>query len=114
MKVYINQLNAHAKEEQARREAALEAQANAAAAATRGKLVALDERVARLLASIPLEVQGEGLSILALQARLRARGRGHSRCHVGELGEAMRRLGFRRRRGWRRGATGFKALWFPR
>jgi hypothetical protein len=73
----------------------------------------LDVRLARLIAAIPMEVQREGLSLLALQAQLRARGRGHSRCHVGELGEALRRLGFRRERRWRN-ETGFRALWCPK
>ena len=62
----------------------------------------------RLLATIPREVQGEGRSLLALQKALRRRWRGN--CHAGELGVALRKLGFTRRRRWRGGAE-FKALW---
>jgi len=51
---------------------------------------------------------------MTLQAQLRARGRGHSRCHVGELGDAPRRLGFRRGRRWRGDGKAFQALWFPK
>ena len=45
------------------------------------------------------------------QVQLRARGRGHARCHVGELGRALRAAGYERRRQWR-GDAGFQALWF--
>ena len=41
-------------------------------------------------------MQREGLSLAALQASLRGRRRGN--CHPGELGAALRRLGFARRR----------------
>ena len=89
-----------------------EEQAAAEATASRERLKPLNERLARLLATIPPEVQAEGLSLWTLQGQLRARGSGHSRCHAGELGEAMRRLGFERRRNWRGGAGGFRALWY--
>jgi len=113
LKAYIDQLNRAVDTENRRREVQRAAQAEAAANAAREMLSPLEVRVARLLAEMPPEVKGEGLSLLALQNRLRGRGRGHSRCHVGELGDAMRRLGFRRERRWRRGMDGFKALWFP-
>ena len=111
MKAYLNTLTAQLDAERIRREAAKLAQAEAATHAAREKLVPLDERLARLLATIPAEVQREGLPIEALQAQLRARGRGHSRCHVGELGEALRRLGFYRERRW--SGNSFRALWYP-
>jgi hypothetical protein len=62
------------------------------------------------MATIPIEVQREGLSIAALQASLRGRRRGN--CHPGELGAALRRLGFERRRNWGAGADGFRAVWY--
>jgi hypothetical protein len=40
------------------------------------------ERLTRLLATIPIEVQRKGLSLAALQASLRGRRRG--RCHPGD------------------------------
>jgi hypothetical protein len=95
---------------EARRRAARERQAEEANAA-RERLTPLDDRLARLLATIPVEVQREGLSLASLQIRLR--GRGHDRCHIGELGGALRRAGFQRRRNWRKSADGFRALWFP-
>lgn len=113
MKAYLNALMNELDVQRIRREEAQKAQVSAAASAARDRLAPLDDRLARLLASIAVEVQREGLSITALQAQLRARGRGHSRCHVGELGEALRRLGFYRERRWRSSEHGFCALWFP-
>ena len=59
-------------------------------------------------ATIPIEVQREGLSLAALPASLRGRRRGN--CHPGELGAALRRFGFQRQRDWS-GADGFLAVW---
>jgi hypothetical protein len=79
-----------------------------AAEAARSRLAPLEERLARCLSSIPIEVQREGLSLPALQASLRGRHRGN--CHPGELGRALRKLGFRRERRWR-SDIGFAAVW---
>jgi hypothetical protein len=104
---YIAQLNAAvAVEAQARREEKERAEAQAA----RERLTPLEDRLARLLTTIPIEVQREGLSLASLQASLRGRWRGN--VHPGELGTALRKLGFSRERRWRGGA-GFSALWFP-
>jgi hypothetical protein len=69
---------------------------------------ALKDRLAGPVATIPIDVQREGLSLASLQASLRGRSRGN--CHPGELGAALRRLGFVRRRDWR-GVDGFRAIW---
>jgi hypothetical protein len=74
----------------------------------RERLTPLEDRLSRLLGTIPVEIQREGLSLAALQTSLRGRWRGA--CHPGELGTALRRLGFERRRGWKKG-SGFSALW---
>jgi len=106
MSLYIKTLNAVvAAAAQARREE----QERSAAQAARDRLTPLEDRLSRLLATIPWEVQGEGLSLPTLQAALRGRWRGN--CHPGDLGAALRKLGFTRRRRWRGGA-GFRALWF--
>src|SRR3954454_471023 len=97
------------------RSAAQRAQAQAAergrasTLAARERLTPLEDRVARLLDAIPFELQSEGLSLSALQAALRGRWRGA--CHPRELGTALRKLGFIRKRRWR-GADGFQALWY--
>ena len=82
--------------------------ARAEAEAARVRLTPLEDRLARLLATIPVEVQREGLSLSSPQASLRGRRRGN--CHPSELGAAMRRLGFERRRNWRGGDV-FRAVW---
>jgi len=78
----------------------------------RVRLTPLEDRLARLLATIPVEVRRQGLSLSSLQASLRGRARGS--CHPGELGNAMRKLKYVRRRNWRGDAGGFRALWYPK
>jgi hypothetical protein len=73
------------------------------------RLTPLEDRLRRLLTNIPIEAQREGLSLIALQQQLRARGRGRI-CHVGELGLALRRLGFERVRRWSNSRE-FGAVW---
>ncbi len=51
---------------------------------TRERLTPLDERLARLLATIPIEVRHEGLSLATLQPSLRGRWRGN--CPRASLG----------------------------
>lgn len=104
MSAYIAQLNAAIAVEQAQREERELANTKAA----RERLTPLDERLARLLATIPVEVQREGISLSSLQVSLRGRWRGS--CHPGELGTALRKLGFKRERRWH-GAAGFQAVW---
>lgn len=104
MVAYIAQLNAELAAAQAdrinKRRENLEA--------ARERLRPLDERLAAVLRDIPAELQAEGLSLAALKERLRGRWRGN--CHPGELGTALRRLGFTRERRWRDG-EGFRAVW---
>ena len=63
---------------------------------------------ANALRRIPIEVQREGLSLASLQASLRGRWRGL--CHPGELGTALRTLGFKRKRRWY-DDSGFQSVW---
>ena len=106
MNSYIRHLNAMLEEE-----AALAAKRNLETTmAARARLTPLEDRLARLLKSIPMELQREGLSLASIQSSLQGRWRGN--CHPGELGTALRRLGFQRKRQWR-GDEGFKALWVP-
>jgi hypothetical protein len=105
---YAATLKKRAEENRAKHQAERDEKARAEAEAARVRLTPLDARLARLLDTIPPEVQREGLSLAALQTSLRGRRRGN--CHPGELGAALRRLGFVRRRDWR-GADGFRAVW---
>lgn len=74
------------------------------------RLTPLEERLAKLLATIPTEIKSQGLSLPAIRTMLAGKWRG--RCHPGELGVALRRLGFKRRRNWSDGSQSFCALWF--
>ena len=107
MRAYIRQLRSEVHAEEATR-----AEKSAASIEeTRERLSPLDNRLWWILASIPTEVQREGLSLLELQRSLLGRRRGS--CHPGELGSALRRLGFVRHRRWT-DTDGFKAVWLPR
>ena len=107
-KHYIAQLNAAAEANRAKEQARREERARAEAHAARERLTPIHERLAKLLATIPIVVQREGLSLTTLQTSLRGRWRGNA--HPGEVGRALRRLGFERRRTWR-GNDGFRAIW---
>ena len=105
---WMSQLIAGTEARRAKQQAMREERASVEAKAARERLTPINERLTRLLATIPIEVQREGLSLAALQVSLRGRRRGN--CHPGELGAALRRLGFERRRDWR-GVDGFRAIW---
>jgi hypothetical protein len=81
------------------------------AQAWRDRLTPLEVRLEKILAEIPSEVQAEGLSLHTLQQFVTGRWRGNA--HPGELGAALRHLGWHRTRQWRGDETGFRALWFP-
>ena len=110
MKSYLNELNAQVEEQRGRLASVKQDQAAAAG----GRLTLLDARLKCLLDTIPPEVQTEGLSIVALQVMLRPRGQVRSCCNVGQLADALRRLGFVRERRWRDGQSSFRALWRKR
>jgi hypothetical protein len=108
MSAYVNDLKAMVAADEARRAQQERAEAEAMRAAARERLTPLEERLARVLATIPLELQREGLSLTSLQASLRGRWRGSA--HPSELGAALRKLGFTRQRRWADEA-GFRAAW---
>jgi hypothetical protein len=105
----VTKLNEIAEARRTEGQARREEQASAEAKAARERLTPLDERLGRLLATIPPQLLAEGLSLSSLQASLRGRWRGN--CHPGELAAALRRRGFERKRNWRSNAGGFRATW---
>lgn len=107
MSAYVMELNRQLAKDTARQDREDEAKR---AAEARDRLTPLEDRLARLLATIPMDVQLEGLSLPALQTALRGRWRGS--CHPGELGAALRKLGYVRKRSWS-SEEGFAALWYP-
>lgn len=112
MSFYIRQLQAEAEAAQRRRADETISKVSAEAEAARERMTPLADRLRHLLATVPAEVQREGLSLPTLAAMLRGRrGRG---CSAGELGTALRGMGWHRVRGWRGGEdSGFSALWYP-
>ena len=108
MKTYITALNASVEREREQREQ----RARETVQQARERLAPVEDRLSRLLAAIPREVQSGGLSLPALRSALRGRWRGSA--HPGDVGRAMRKLGFVRRRDWRGGEHEFRALWFPK
>jgi hypothetical protein len=77
----------------------------------RERMTPLEMRVSKLLTSIPAEIQNQGLSLTTLRSMLAGKWRG--KCHPGELGQALRKLGYQRRRNWSKANSSFGALWFP-
>lgn len=77
----------------------------------REPLLPLEARLQRLLDELPDDVKQAGIPIAALAERLR--GRAHGQAHRGELGAALRALGWRRVRCWRQEEDGFRAYWYP-
>jgi hypothetical protein len=74
------------------------------------RLTPLEERLKRLLYQIPDETIAQGLSLDDLRRLLAGKWRGN--CHPGELGAALRKLGFIRRRNWSEAEGGFRAHWY--
>lgn len=74
-------------------------------------LAPLHTRLQRLLDTIPDCAKYQGLSLLDLQACLRGRKGGLP--HIGEMGAAMRKLGWQRRRSWSDENTAFSSRWHP-
>ncbi len=114
MSAYIQQLQTKAEHVRAARAVALsptvETERQAKIKAARERLTPLEDRLANVLATIPAEVVREGLSLPTLVPLLR--GRRCATANPGQLGVALRKLGWRRERKWRGGDVGFSALWF--
>jgi hypothetical protein len=103
---YLAELNAHAAEQRTQ-----DAVKQVQAAAERDRRTSLDDQLKHLLGTIPPEIQDEGLSIISIQVMLRPPGSERSCATAGQLGDALRRLGFVRERRWRDGRSSFRAIW---
>jgi hypothetical protein len=71
----------------------------------------LEQRLARLLKSIPEEAKANGLPMTTIVSGLRGKWRGNA--SPGEVGAALHKLGWRRIRAWRGDGVGFRATWHP-
>lgn len=93
------------------REASVAEAHKAEVMAWRERMTPLETRVSKLLSTIPAEIQHQGISLSSLRGMLAGKWRG--KCHPGELGQALRKLGYQRRRNWSNATSSFSALWFP-
>jgi hypothetical protein len=109
MQQYAATLQASIKE--AGCKAAVTESAGCKAQAWRDRLTPIEVRLEKILAEISADVQADGLSLHAIQQFVKGRWRGNA--HPGELGTAMRHLGWYRTRQWRGDEIGFRALWYP-
>jgi hypothetical protein len=71
----------------------------------------LVDRLRVLVATIPPEQAKHGMSIEWFRTRLRGKYCRHAM--AGDVAQALRELGWIRRRGWRESEDGFRARWFP-
>ena len=110
MSTYMDSVRAQCEANIANKLANREASKQQTEAEWQERLTPLEERLAKLLATIPPEIKNQGLSLPAIRTMLAGKWRG--KCHPGELGAALRRLGFQRRRNWSDGTQSFSALWF--
>jgi hypothetical protein len=111
MNTYMDSVRAQCEANIANKLANREASKQQTEAEWRERLTPLEERLAKLLATIPPEIKSQGISLPVIRTMLAGKWRG--KCHPGELGIALRRLGYERRRNWATGSESFSALWFP-
>ena len=74
------------------------------------RLTPLEQRLKKLLAEMPAETLAKVVSLDCLRRLLAGKWRGN--CHPGELGVALRKLQFIRRRSWSDVDGGFRAKWY--
>ncbi|PUE45341.1 hypothetical protein B9Z49_16225 [Limnohabitans sp. 2KL-51] len=110
MSTYMDSVRAQSETQISNKLATREASNQKSEAEWTERLTPLEDRLAKLLATIPAEIKSQGLSLPALRTMLAGKWRG--KCHPGELGIALRRLGYERRRNWNDGSQSFCALWY--
>jgi hypothetical protein len=106
---YIADLAGLTTHNQAAQEAEQQTRAQQAEQEARDRMTPLEQRLKALLRDVPESLQSEGLSLPVIQTMLRGRWRGNA--HPGDVGRALRHLGFTRTRRWRGESIGFQALW---
>ena len=79
--------------------------------ANQSRLTPLVDRLRAFIEKLPLGEQSEPRSLEFY--RLALKGRQGRAAHPGETGEALRSLGFVRKRRWHEADGGFKAVWVP-
>ncbi len=110
MSAYIQKLQADNLRQQHAEQAQQAAQAEAAIL-TNTHLTPLVDRLRTFIAALPPEVQHKPQPLEFFRRALR--GRQGRAAQAGETGEALRTLGFVRKRGWHELDGGFRAVWMP-
>ncbi len=119
MNTWIESFNATQQtlEEQLAAKAEAQRQAREAKRAARHaiRFQPMDQRIERILAGLLPEERAKprhiGFFQTALSAKYPARGAG--RASLGEIGQGLRRLGWRRERRWSHQESGFRSIWHP-
>lgn len=75
-------------------------------------LTPLVQRLKKFIENLPVELRAQPQPLEFFRQGLRGRQYGNN-AHAGELGAALRKLGYTRRRGWCESDGGFRALWRP-
>jgi hypothetical protein len=109
MTTYLEQVRVQSNTQVANKSAERNQVSAKAAAEWTERLTPLEDRLAKLLATIPPEIKSQGLSLPAIRNMLAGKWRG--KCHPGELGAALRKLGYVRTRAWSKSADGFRSIW---
>lgn len=115
MDTWIDKFHADQAGQQARRDD-IEARHLERAAQEERRRLGVDERVRRIISAMPDTVKGQPVSLSYFIERMGAKWRPGGRAHAGEVGGALSRMGWTRRRLWRGApfAPGrFPQVWFP-
>lgn len=106
---YLEKLNAKLEQDLAKREHEQADEEQKTIAAWQHAMTPLEQRLKKILDEMPEQVKANGVSLPVLQQMLKGRWRGNA--HPGQLGVALRKLGYVRERRWRGDESGFIALW---
>jgi hypothetical protein len=109
MVLYLERIQTEHEQRMAERQAKAEDKNRRSNVQWKERLTPLEQRLKKLLTEMPEEKLAEGLSLDSLRRLLAGKWRGN--CHPGELGAALRKLGFNRRRSWSDDDGGFRAKW---
>lgn len=114
MKTWLENLNQHVAETSASR-ADIEANHLEKLAQKARRALGVDERVRRIVATLPDHLKGQPLQIGYFRERMGSKWRPGGRAHLGEIGGALTRLGWTRRRVWKSDQFSgrYPAVWFP-
>ena len=97
------------------RAADIEARREEKSAQGERRRLGVDERVKRIVANLPDSLKGQPLQISFFRERMGAKWRPGGRAHAGEIGGALTRLGWSRRRVWKSDQFHgrYPAVWYP-